>query len=80
MENLNKTLIPLWLQLSELYKTLSKFGMNFYCELFEPRFIKENSDINNFADFNHVMICIDYWGVDYNTWSPNIYKFMIIVS
>jgi hypothetical protein len=69
-------LIPNWLQLSELYKESLNMGVEICRDSFseESRFIRENSDIASMSDFEEVMQCIDYWGVEF--WPDSAYSFI----
>ena len=58
--------VPLWLQCSDLYRNTLSMGLNLHCDLFtNSPHIRENSDIYSVSDFVSVMLCVDYWGVDY---------------
>ena len=68
--------VPLWLQCSDLYRNTLSVGLNLYYELFtNSPHIRENPDICSLSDFVSVMLCVDYWGVDYSSWPASIYMF-----
>jgi len=65
--------VPEWLQDSDLFKKTSAVGLALRWDLFSDRFIRSHSDIACIADFNHVMLCIDYWGVE--EWPTSVFTF-----
>ena len=75
---IKNVVIPLWLQSSEVYEESLKMGMEISLGSFteNSRFIRENSDIDSFSDFEDVMVCIDYWGV--RVWPDSVYTFIML--
>ena len=66
--------VPLWLQDSDLFKQSSLAGLDLHSDLFSSNHVRENADITSFADFESVMQCIDYWGVE--EWPPSVFHYI----
>ena len=66
--------VPLWLQASDLYKTMLRSGMELHADSFEPRFLRDNLEITSFRDFEEVVGCVDYWGV--YDWPSSLHTFI----
>ena len=78
--------IPYWLTKSELQRHATSLSLTLQPELFHAMphlllpadqmpLVRDNSNINNLADFVSVVRCVDYWGVDYDSWPSGIYAF-----
>ena len=77
-ENVETENVPLWLQCSDFFSKSTLMHLHLQCCLFteRPHLIRENCHVIDLNDFAGIMLCIDYWGVDYSTWSPSIYSFV----
>lgn len=61
--------VPNWLSQSKLFQEAEG-----KLDSPDPARMRENSDISNFEDFEHVMQCMDHWGV--YTWPASVFSFI----
>ena len=66
--------LPSWLHDSDLAKTTVEAGLELHAELFREDLIVDSPHISSFPDFQKVITCVDYWGVD--PWPVEVYKFI----
>ena len=67
--------IPECFQNSSLFRATPN-NLNLHCKLFRKELINDNFNVTNMKEFTSVMLRIDYWGVDYNSWPYSIYEFI----
>ena len=74
-DRLHDSDLPSWLHDSDLAKQTVEAGLELGPELFREDLIVGSPHISSFSDYQKVITCVDYWGVD--PWPFDVYEFII---